>query len=245
MERLISIIVPVYNAESYLDRCIKSVVQQTYWNLELILIDDGSYDDSSEICSCWISKDDRIKYYHQYNSGVSLARNLGMKYAKGEYVAFVDADDFLDNSFCEKMIKHLEENDADIIFCERKNCYEDGKCTVTGFESHRLLMVPSSKYEYYGNYERRSVWGAVFKSKILKGQYFSELLAVGEDALYLIQAIQKSKMLVYFDEPLYNYTIQNESAYFGKFTERKFTEIQAWIQICDAIKNDGITNKRK
>lgn len=241
MDKLISIIVPVYNAEENLDRCISSIIGQTYQNMELILINDGSTDYSGEICAAWMNKDSRIKYCYQDNSGVSEARNLGMKYATGSYIAFVDSDDYIETSFCEKMIEKLIESKADIIFCERKNYYSDGRMIATGDNSHKLLTVPSEEYEYYGYKERRSVWGAVYRVDVLKNLKFSKRLAVGEDALFLAHAIQKSKLLAYYDEPLYYYTIQNESAYFGKFTEQKNTEIAAWIQICDAIKNNGIT----
>lgn len=243
MNKMISIIVPVYNAEKYLDRCINSIIEQTYQNLELILVDDGSTDRSNKICNTWISKDDRIKYYYQKNGGVSSARNLGLMYANGKYIAFVDADDYLHHAFAESMIEKLSNSNADIIFCERKNLYSSGKIEITGTNSHKLEIINSVDYEYYGRYERRSVWGAVYDRRILKELSFSEMLAVGEDALYLIQAIQRSKRVAYYDDALYNYTIQNESAYFGEFTQKKGTEIQAWLQICDAIKEEGITKK--
>ena len=97
----ISVIVPIYNVEKYIDRCIKSIVNQTYKNLEIILINDGSLDKSGQICDTWESKDNRIKVIHQMNSGVSVARNTGLENATGEYVTFVDSDDYIEPKYCE------------------------------------------------------------------------------------------------------------------------------------------------
>ena len=101
MPPLISVIVPVYKVECYLKNCLESILSQTYQNIELILINDGATDGSSEICTTWMNKDTRIKYYYQENSGVSAARNLGMENACGQYIAFVDSDDFVEKYFCE------------------------------------------------------------------------------------------------------------------------------------------------
>lgn len=112
---LISIIIPVYNKEEYLDECIKSVVTQDYNNLEIIIINDGSHDNSEKIINAWIKKDDRIKYIYQQNRGVAHARNRGLSIAKGEYIFFLDADDMLEKNAITKLVNHAKKNSADII----------------------------------------------------------------------------------------------------------------------------------
>ncbi|MBQ4243839.1 MAG: glycosyltransferase, partial [Clostridia bacterium] len=110
---LISVIVPVYKTEKYLDRCVNSIVNQTYKNLEIILVDDGSPDRCPELCDRWAEKDNRIKVIHQENGGMSAARNAGLRIAKGDYIGFVDSDDWIDNDMYEYLYILLINNQAD------------------------------------------------------------------------------------------------------------------------------------
>ena len=118
MNELISIIIPIYNVEKYLHCCINSVIRQTYKNLEIILIDDGSPDNCGKICDEYAKKDNRIKVIHKENGGLSSARNAGLDIAKGEYISFVDSDDYVAENFIEKLYKLCKENDADIAECD-------------------------------------------------------------------------------------------------------------------------------
>ena len=114
---LISIIVPVYNVEDYIEECLESLVKQTYKNLEIILIDDGSTDNSGEICDDYVLKDTRIKCFHQINQGVGAARNKGLEVAEGELIGFVDPDDYCDLEMFLEMYKSMKEDEADIVCC--------------------------------------------------------------------------------------------------------------------------------
>ena len=114
---LVSVIVPVYNVEAYLDECLESICSQTYRNLEIILADDGSTDKSGEICDIWQAKDPRIRVIHQQNAGVSCARNAGLEICTGDLISFVDSDDWLDLQMFEKLVSCLSENDADAAMC--------------------------------------------------------------------------------------------------------------------------------
>ena len=119
-EKMISVIVPVYNVEEYLDNCIKSISSQTYANIEILVIDDGSTDDSSLKCDQWAKKDKRIRVIHKLNGGLADARNVGIEMANGEYLLFVDSDDYIERNMCEIMIKAMESSQADIVisgFC--------------------------------------------------------------------------------------------------------------------------------
>ena len=124
MSHLISVIVPVYKSEKYLDKCVESIVNQTYKNLEIILVDDGSPDNCPQICDEWAKKDGRIKVIHKENGGVSSARNAGLDNSSGEYIGFVDGDDFIENDFYEFLYDNLAENSADISFCSFKTLDE-------------------------------------------------------------------------------------------------------------------------
>ena len=117
MEDLVSIIIPVYNTEKYLSKCLESVINQTYKNLEIILINDGSTDKSKEICESFAKKDKRIQILNKENSGVSSARNHGMRLAKGQYIAFIDGDDYAEENYIEELLKNLKQTESDCVLC--------------------------------------------------------------------------------------------------------------------------------
>lgn len=148
MSEVVSIIIPVYNVKEYIDECIISIVNQTYSNLEIILIDDGSSDGSAEICDRWASKDSRIHVAHQGNRGVSAARNTGLFMSKGEFISFVDADDWLETDEIEKLVSHLISHEADMAVCgyinhslkrnKTRACPPDQDC---GFDEAVVHMI--------------------------------------------------------------------------------------------------------
>ncbi|MBR1540013.1 MAG: glycosyltransferase [Clostridia bacterium] len=129
-EELISIIVPVYKVEKYLDKCINSIVSQTYKNLEVILVDDGSPDSCGKMCDEWTQKDTRIKVIHKENGGLSDARNFGLDCAKGKYIQFVDSDDYIEKDMIEFLYKNLKENNADISICSNYMVDEENVINV-------------------------------------------------------------------------------------------------------------------
>ena len=121
---MISVIVPVYNSVKYLDKCIQSILNQTYKNFELLLVNDGSSDNSLEICNLYALKDDRVKVIDQSNGGVSSARNAGIDYAKGEWITFVDSDDWVHKDYLLQRVALAEERNADVVYCDAENVYE-------------------------------------------------------------------------------------------------------------------------
>ncbi len=139
----ISIIIPIYNVEKYLDKCIESVVNQTYKNLEIILVDDGSPDNCPKICDEWSKNDNRIKVIHKKNGGLSDARNFGLNEASGDYVGFVDSDDIISSNMYEKMLDLMKKNDADICSCE----------FVRFLEGDKPYFKEDNEYKIYSNDE--------------------------------------------------------------------------------------------
>lgn len=194
----ISIIIPIYNAEKYLDECITSVCQQTYNNLEIILVDDGSKDKSLGICNRWALKDKRIKVIHKENKGVSAARNSGLEVTTGEFVTFLDADDYLELSIIEKCVDYIQCNrDALYLYkfgyskIEREKIVSGPELYCNGITQTELLayaIYPNNRKYKLGNCFR-CVWGTLFDASIVQNEKirFPEELYIGEDAIFLMQ----------------------------------------------------------
>lgn len=186
MNPSISIIVPVYNAEKTLNRCVDSILSQTFQDWELLLIDDGSTDRSGEFCDKYASKDQRIKVFHKTNSGVSSARNIGLDYAKGEWVVFVDADDFVKEPYLTHLLEHSQKQvDLVISYAEihdgndiRKESYPSKLVDDTNFES----MFIENDIHWH-----TSPWSKLYKRSIIEKHHlrFCEGMHIGEDAVFL------------------------------------------------------------
>ena len=148
---MISIIVPIYNVEKYLPQCLDSLISQTYRDIEIILVDDGSPDKCPEICDAYAKKDARIKVVHQINGGVSSARNTGLKASRGEYIGFVDPDDWVAPEMYEKMMEALADHKADLAICGYQYCHADGSMIVSKRDDAPMLRYsthdPSCRME--------------------------------------------------------------------------------------------------
>ena len=170
VKQLISVIIPVYNAEKYLDNCIYSIANQTYKNIEILIVDDGSTDKSYEICNNWRKKDPRVQVCHKKNEGPGVARNIGLNMAHGEYITFVDSDDWIESLMYENMIKIAESTGSDIVGCPSLIEYDDGSCKLNFSDvSEGYLDKTQCIIDFLeGN---RHAWGAVhnklYKSDLL------------------------------------------------------------------------------
>lgn len=221
---LISVIIPVYKVEKYLDRCVESVVNQTYKNLEIILVDDGSPDNCPQMCDEWAKKDKRIKVIHKENGGVSSARNLGLEQATGNYIAFVDSDDWLDLTMYEELVKSATETNADMVFCKIKRVFQNGK--VEEFYEKNLCKIKNKEVFYmliFGSDETifSVPWRMLVEQSIAKSCSFTTKLKHGEDLFYVLDCIEKSSKIEIVDKFLYNYyynstsvTVMNNDNYF-------------------------------
>ena len=148
---MISIIVPVYNKENYLKRCIESILQQDYSDFELILVDDGSTDNSSDICKRYSNVDSRIHYFSQKNGGVSSARNFGLANSHGDYIAFVDPDDYIHPELMSSLMNCLKEEDADISYCFAMDFHENSSNMSTqSHESGDKIVIKSDRFDWGG-----------------------------------------------------------------------------------------------
>ncbi len=228
---LISVIIPVYNTEKYLRACLDSIVNQTHSNLQIILIDDGSKDNSGAICDEYAKKDSRIICVHQQNGGVSKARNEGLKLATGDYIHFPDSDDYIDLDTYEYLVKIATERRCDVVNFEHFITYKDRE------------IAHSFSNERYGEF---SVEGAhkqfmtgvqfccnkLFSSKLIKGfdnyspLYFREDILRGEDTLLSAYAIDRANKVWFDKRPLYHYVQSEESACRGKFRKSQLSIVK-------------------
>lgn len=170
MQELISVIVPIYRVEPYLDRCIRSLVDQTYYNLEIILIDDGSPDKCPEICDEWEKKDHRIKVIHKENGGLSDARNAGMQIMTGDYVSYIDSDDWVSGNMYEKMLYKIKEQKADICECQFQKTSGDIKNDIQ--QQTDNVNVLNKKEALKAVIEEKInpvVWNKIYKREIVEG----------------------------------------------------------------------------
>lgn len=217
---LISIIVPVYKAEKYLSECIDSIISQTYENFELILIDDGSPDNSGKICDEYAEKDKRIKVIHKENAGVSSARNIGLDNASGEYIAFIDSDDFVDKQYLEKLHCNLKHNDADISLC-RLSYYKKDVANIRReiFPKKTINLKINQEFEHlivrffsYKKYIMGSTCRSLYKRELIDKHRFDVNVKICEDLLFFMGLLCDAKKICFLEESLYFYRVNDESA---------------------------------
>ena len=213
MEDLISVIIPVYNVEKYLPECIESIINQTYKKLEIILINDGSTDDSLEICNRYKDKDNRIIVINSTNKGASNARNLGIEASTGRYIAFIDSDDFIEKDYFTKMLEQLVRTNCDCVSCGYNRVYNNCKESILNgkkgiFSSDEFFEMILDVQTGMG-FCHMKLW----KSEIIKksGINFNTNIKVAEDAFFCIQLSRKMKRVSILNEPLYNYRLNNQS----------------------------------
>ena len=219
----ISAIVPVYNSEKYLEESILSILNQSEKDLEVILINDGSTDFSGQICNKLAKIDNRVRIYHKENEGVCAARNYGLERASGEFISFVDSDDFLCSDMYEFLLENMNDNNADISICGVKTIFLNGK--VDDEENPKKYVLNKEQAIQY-ILERKlfniGLWTKLIRRGILEGLLFEEDRKIGEDKFYFFQAILKSETIVFEDKKKYFYYKRTNSATTGQFSEKNF-----------------------
>lgn len=213
----ISVIIPVYKVEKYLSKCLESVINQTYKNLEIILVDDGSPDKSGEICDKYASRDERIKVIHKENGGVARARNTGLDAASGDYIGFVDSDDWIEPDMYELLINNATKYDADISMCG-ETVYEEGKIisASSGEELLELSCIEAKKITVVGG-TMGYIWNKIYKQSIIGDIRFDPQYGCSEDLMFVYQLVENTDKLVIDNHAKYNY-FRNE----GGITKGEF-----------------------
>lgn len=211
---LISVIIPVYNIDKYIEKCINSVVKQTYQNWELILVDDGSTDKSGVICDWYQKKDARIKVIHQKNGGRSRARNAGLNSASGVYVMFVDGDDWIDEDCISEVYAAVRQNQVQMAVFRGRNIYSDH--IEDGSTTEQMLFMGSQPLEFYirgeeGFQTLNAVWGKLYLRELLQDICFVEDKYY-EDIMFTTKVYAACRSCIYLNQAYYNYNIATDNS---------------------------------
>lgn len=209
---MISIIIPIYNASQYLNECIQSVVNQSYKNFECILIDDGSSDGSEIICNQWAQKDDRVRVIHQPNQGVSKARNKGIAEAEGEYIAFIDSDDWIDSNYLNTLLQPIEEYNVDLVVCGLQQHYSNGTFKNYSYKAGIIHIEQQDTNAFTDINKKFLLFGPViklYKRTIIQTHniHFPPEYTYGEDLLFNYNYLEYVKAVYIVDQCLYHYRI--------------------------------------
>ena len=246
----ISIIVPVYNSEKYLSACLDSLLSQSFSGFEIILVDDGSTDNSGQICDDYVGKDNRIKVIHQRNSGVSVARNVGLEHASGVWITFVDSDDELLPTALEIFMKYAD-GDYDLIECD----YElvvNGKRVDPEMEVQVKEMCRRDFYDAFFNYSWNSYHGyaciKLYKASIIRDNNisFATDIFIREDGLFVCEYVSKCNKILYSTEVVYKYIQRENSAvntFLKEFNKKSITHLEASIRIYNLIRQIGADSR--
>lgn len=244
MNNLVSVIVPVYNSEKYIKRCIESLICQNYKDIEIILVDDGSIDRSGEICDEYSKKDSRVITIHKKNGGVSSARNVGLKSAKGDFITFCDSDDWVEKDIYEILVNAINESHSEIACCKyiTENLNLSNKhleAKLIDRETAVKLVINNNEYGGY-------LWNKMFSRNVIydKGLIlFNEDIHILEDQLFVIKAISNCKKVSIIDSRLYHYEQNEGSALNSRMSEKSISQIMARELIYLELKCQKMSNE--
>lgn len=236
---IISVIVPVYKVEKYLDKCVQSIVDQTYQNLEIILVDDGSPDNCGAMCDAWAEKDSRIKVVHKVNGGLSDARNAGMVIATGEYIGFVDSDDCIAPEMYALMHSRILADGSDIAACGVEMVWEDGTENRMLTRQGNCVLDTSAAMEAVidESWLKQPVWYKLYKTELVRDIPFP----VGkyhEDVFWTWQAVARANKVSVFDTPCYYYLQRSGSIMGQKYSLKRLDALEA-----KCLRHRGICEK--
>lgn len=234
----VSVIVPVYNVEKYIDKCLSSLVNQTLKEIEIIIVNDGSPDNSQDIIDRYVKKyPKKVKSYIKENGGQGSARNFGLEKAEGEYIGYVDSDDYVELDMYEKLYNKAIKNNLDIAICGSYNVTEDGDKTI---ELDRELFKDKKKNAFFG---RMAVWNKIYKKELLLSsnlKFRSKLWY--EDLDFTVQILSMAKKVGYVNKPFYNYLIRQGSTMNNSNVDRNLEILLAFDEV---LRNEIIKDNEK
>lgn len=230
---MVSIIVPVYKCECTVSKCIESILAQTYTDIEVLLIDDGTPDSSGLICDEYAKKEPRIRVIHQENRGVSATRNRGIELAKGEYIQFVDSDDYIAVDMVEKLVKAIEMNQTDCVICGRTELKDDDEVRIKGVDAAKVAITNMYREcpQLFQDYLINSPWNKLFKREFISTLYDSTL-SLGEDLLFNLEYFRNIQTVSFIKDSLYYYVIQESGL------ARRFRREQ--LQVAERIYEESL-----
>lgn len=226
-DMLISVIIPVYMVEKYLDRCIECLCSQTYSNLQILLIDDGSTDNCSQICEEWNEKDKRITVIHKLNGGLSDARNVGIKILDGTYTSFIDSDDFISPDFFETLLSVMQKEQSDIVECsvvqfDENNSFDkfQDDNTIKSYKTEQALSGLISENPFH-----QHVWNKLYRTQIIKNVFFP-VGKLNEDEYWTYQVFGQAKRVTKINKSLYFYFQRRSSIMGERFNLRRLDALE-------------------
>lgn len=232
---LISVVVPVYNVEKYLDDCVESIVNQTYKELEIILVDDGSPDRCPEMCDAWAKKDSRIKVIHKKNGGGAQARNVGLDIAAGEYIAFVDSDDIIHPEMYSTLYSFLIENNCDIVECSYTT-----ELPLEENASNKLITILDQKSTLWeninGKYCVQLIWNKLYKRETV-GKIRFTIGKLIDDEFFTYKVLGNSNKTAVIDSKLYFYRQQEGSVMHRAYSLKRLAAVEAKVERAEYIKD--------
>lgn len=236
MNDMISVIVPVYKVEDYLDKCIDSIVNQTYRNLEIILVDDGSPDNCPAMCDAWAEKDSRIKVIHIKNGGAGKARNQALDIAQGNFIAFVDSDDYISPDMYERMLQNFDD-EIDIVECNYILSSSSNEKFSLSNENNKIVYSEKDamKAHIQDQCFKQIIWNKLYRKKIVKGIFFPEGKLI-DDEFWTYRVIGKANKLIRINDCLYCYRQQPDSVMHLSFSLNRLQAIDAKIERLKYIK---------
>ena len=244
----ISVIIPVYNVQAYIERCLNSILAQTYTNFEVICIDDGSTDESGKICDTFEKKDKRVHVCHIENHGVSYARNLGLSMMQGEWFCYVDPDDWIEPNYIERMYCIANEKQCDVVACGIDKTYE----YVTGIkEKNEHILMFSSSEECIRNYicggttMHGLVWNKLYNAEKFKDIRFDENLKVNEDCMYIYEIMSMCGRACLTTMKLYHWYIRQDSACHKRADRADFSAAEVFLKLYEKIQGKGMEDAQK
>ena len=247
---LISIIVPCYNVEKYIEKCTNSLINQSYKNIEIILVDDGSTDNTGDICDNLKKKDKRINVIHIHNSGVSNARNIGIKQSKGNYIAFVDSDDYIELNMYEEMVSIINSKELpDIVSSGFIYETEKGQKFACSKKSSNKIDILNKKEAFEEIFSGRIgayIWNKLFRKDLLLSNnlLFDIDISSGEDLLFLCQVIESASKIYHINKDYYHYIKRNDSITNSQFNEKLLSILKAFDKI-ENITNRSFNNSKE
>ena len=236
---MISVVIPAYNLAPYLERCIDSILNQTYTDFEILLVDDGSTDETGEICDKLASRDSRIRVFHKENGGVSSARNMALDNANGDMISIIDGDDCVEPTLFEDAVNSMKQNKAQVFMFEYfvdkndesiKHSVNASKYGVLDTETALIRTISP---------DNRFAVTKIFNKELLQDTRFDENIILGEDSLFICEVVARAKTVFYSENAYYHYIIRENSAITSAFKIKKMTGVEAYQKVLELFKNSG------
>lgn len=235
MSPTISVIVPVYNCETYISNCLDSILNQTYANIEIVIVNDGSSDGSEKIIKEYIERDRRIMYHYQNNSGPSAARNKGISCARGEYLVFVDSDDTVDELYIEQMLRKMIDSRSDLVCCGYRDVSMYGVLKCTDFKFDSSVSMHTFMDMVCGG-TGGVLWGKIYKAEIIKKNNLEmdKNIFMSEDLVFVLQYVSHCSSFAAINEHLYNYNRLNQNSISSKMS---MNYMKNYILVCQHMES--------